>query len=197
MRICFFGDSIVNGTGDDDCLGWTGRICASVRRSGHDVTHYNLGVRRDTSGNVAARWRQEAERRLPPNGDGHLVFSFGANDCLSGGAGDIRVTPDQTVVTARSLLSEASKWLPTLMIGPAPVSFDADTDRRIAVLSEDLEQVCETIGLPYLSVFPALATSRIWCQEAERGDGTHPNSGGYSELAAIISKWSGWKAWFC
>jgi lysophospholipase L1-like esterase len=107
------------------------------------------------------------------------------------------VTPDQTVVTARSLLSEASKWLPTLMIGPAPVSFDADTDRRIAVLSEDLEQVCETIGLPYLSVFPALATSRIWCQEAERGDGTHPNSGGYSELAAIISKWSGWKAWFC
>ena len=25
MRICFFGDSFVNGTGDDECLGWVGR----------------------------------------------------------------------------------------------------------------------------------------------------------------------------
>jgi acyl-CoA thioesterase-1 len=65
MRICFFGDSIVNGTGDDDCLGWTGRICSAARHAGHAVTHYNLGIRRDTSANVSARWRQEAERRLP------------------------------------------------------------------------------------------------------------------------------------
>jgi acyl-CoA thioesterase-1 len=28
MRICFFGDSFVNGTGDDDGLGWVGRIVA-------------------------------------------------------------------------------------------------------------------------------------------------------------------------
>lgn len=26
MRICFIGDSFVNGTGDDTCLGWVGRI---------------------------------------------------------------------------------------------------------------------------------------------------------------------------
>jgi hypothetical protein len=30
IRICFFGDSIVNGTGDDACLGWVGRICSPV-----------------------------------------------------------------------------------------------------------------------------------------------------------------------
>ncbi|HZC55143.1 MAG TPA: hypothetical protein VE396_03730 [Xanthobacteraceae bacterium] len=30
IRICFFGDSMVNGTGDDACLGWVGRICAAA-----------------------------------------------------------------------------------------------------------------------------------------------------------------------
>ena len=80
MRICFLGDSFVNGTGDDDCLGWTGRICSSARRSGRDVTHYNLGVRRDTSADILARWRQEAERRLSPDLGGRLVFAFGGND---------------------------------------------------------------------------------------------------------------------
>lgn len=51
MRLCFIGDSFVNGTGDDACLGWAGWICAAARQQGHDVTAYNLGVRRDTSTN--------------------------------------------------------------------------------------------------------------------------------------------------
>ena len=42
MRICFFGDSFVNGTGDDDCRGWPGRLCAEARQRGCDVTLYNL-----------------------------------------------------------------------------------------------------------------------------------------------------------
>ena len=197
MRICFLGDSFVNGTGDDDCLGWTGRICSSARRSGRDVTHYNLGVRRDTSADILARWRQEAERRLSPDLGGRLVFAFGGNDCVADCAGGVRVARDKALANACSILSEASKWLPTLMIGPAPVSFDAAADDRIAALSEELGGVCANIGIPYLPVFTALATSGIWSQEAARGDGTHPNSGGYAELAAIISQWSAWTSWLC
>ena len=34
MRICFIGDSFVNGTGDDDCLGWAGRLGAGARPGG-------------------------------------------------------------------------------------------------------------------------------------------------------------------
>jgi acyl-CoA thioesterase-1 len=196
MRICFFGDSIVNGTGDDDCLGWTGRVCSSARRAGHDVTHYNLGIRRDTSADVRARWRREAERRLSPDHDGRLVFAFGGNDCVSEGPGGLRVTRDQALGNARSILSEASAWLPTLMIGPSPVSFDADTDDRIAALCDDFRRVCESVGVPYLPVFPSLAASTVWSREAALGDGTHPNSGGYSELAAIVSEWNAWKRWF-
>ena len=56
MRLCFIGDSLVNGTGDPTGLGWVGRVTASARRRGHDVTTYNLGIRRDTSADIAARW---------------------------------------------------------------------------------------------------------------------------------------------
>ena len=46
MRICFIGDSFVNGTGDDDALGWPGRVVSLARSKGLDVTYYNLGVAR-------------------------------------------------------------------------------------------------------------------------------------------------------
>ena len=52
MRIHFFGDSVVNGTGDGERLGWTGRVCSRARRAGHDLTHYNLGIRRDTRADI-------------------------------------------------------------------------------------------------------------------------------------------------
>lgn len=65
MRICFFGDSFVHGTGDDDCLGWPSRLCAEARSRCHDITSYNLGICRDTSGDVAQRWEREAGTRLP------------------------------------------------------------------------------------------------------------------------------------
>ena len=196
MRICFFGDSLVNGTGDDACLGWTGRVCSTARRAGHDVTHYNLGIRRDTSGDVHARWRQEAERRLPREYDGRLVFAFGSNDCIADDAGGVRVGHGHALANARVILTEASNWLPTLMIGPSPVSFDAQSDARIARLSEDLNEVCRDVGVPYLPVFPVLSRSKVWSNEATAGDGVHPNEGGYAEFAAIVMAWGAWQGWF-
>jgi hypothetical protein len=49
VRICFVGESFVNGAGDPECLGWTGRICVNANKKGYDITYYNLGVRRETS----------------------------------------------------------------------------------------------------------------------------------------------------
>ena len=66
IRVCFFGDSFVNGTGDDACLGWVGRACAAGRRNGMDLTCYNLGIRGDTSADVLRRWEHEARARLAP-----------------------------------------------------------------------------------------------------------------------------------
>ena len=65
MRLCFVGDSFVHGTNDPEYLGWTGRVSILAWARGHQLTCYNLGVRRDTSSEIAARWESESQRRLP------------------------------------------------------------------------------------------------------------------------------------
>ncbi len=47
-RICFIGDSFVQGTGDSESLGWVGRVAAKAQAAGWTMTPYNLSVRRDT-----------------------------------------------------------------------------------------------------------------------------------------------------
>lgn len=185
MRICFFGDSFVNGTGDPHCLGWVGQVCA-----GRGVTVYNLGIRRDASGDVARRWRGEAGLRLPPEADGRLVFSFGANDCVDGGP-----PPAETLATTRRVLGEAAIWLPTLFVGPPPRGEPAG-DSRVAALSDGLAALCRELAVPFLEVFRPLAGCPAWAAEAAAGDGAHPAAGGYQALAGLVESWPAWQAWF-
>lgn len=193
MRICFIGDSFVNGTGDPDCLGWTGRICAAARRAGHDLTHYNLGIRRETSADIRARWRDEAYRRLPASEPAGLVFSFGTNDTTIED-GRERVPPTASLQHAAAMLDEAGRRCPVLMVGPAPLA-DDDQNRRIAALSRQFARLCHEIGVPYLPVAEPLLQSRSWLAEAAAGDGAHPGARGYAELAALVQGWPSWQAW--
>ena len=77
LRICFIGDSVTAGTGDDMFQGWAGRLCEMAWDEGHDVTGYNLGIRGETSPMIAARWRAECTPRLPDGVPAALVFAFG------------------------------------------------------------------------------------------------------------------------
>ena len=97
-RVCFIGDSFVQGTGDPERLGWTGRVLRTP--AWREVTGYNLGVRRDTSADIARRWQAECAARLPYGIDSAgVVFHFGTNDTTvengalrhlpQGGGGDI------------------------------------------------------------------------------------------------------------
>jgi acyl-CoA thioesterase-1 len=196
MRVCFFGDSFVNGTGDDDGLGWVGRVVARARRGGLDLTGYNLGIRRDTSADVAARWLDEARRRLPSEHDGRLVFSFGANDCSSHGVDDRpRLAPAQSLAHAEAILDTAHRWLPTLMMGPAVVAGDREANTRVCALSADYAKLSERLGVPYLELCQITLGSPLWTGEAIAGDGAHPNRGGYALLADAVSSWAPWRAW--
>lgn len=196
MRICFFGDSFVNGTGDDTALGWVGRVCVAARRAGRDVTGYNLGVRGHTSLDVAARWRNEAHCRLPPDQDGRLVFAFGANDgATDATTGGARVSLERSLAVAETVLTEARAWKPVLMIGPLPVGDDAAADDRIAVLSDGLGRLCGRLDVPYRNPFAEIARCDIWRREAAANDGAHPNAGGYDFLARLIEAWPPWREW--
>ena len=193
LRICFVGDSFVNGAGDPECIGWAGRICAAASRAGHDITCYNLGVRRETSADIAARWRDEVVRRLPPGLDGRVVFSFGVNDTTVE-EGLPRIAVEDSLGNARRILTEAARSYPVLMVGPPPVA-DAAQNERIARLSIALASVCRDADVPYLAVFDALAATRAWMTEAAAGDGAHPRAGGYEAFAALVEAWAPWRSW--
>ncbi len=194
LRICFFGDSFVNGTGDPAMLGWVGRVCAAAQAGGAELTAYNLGIRRDTSADVRARWRDDARRRLPPGVDGRLVFSFGANDAVIEGERP-RVDPVVSASNLRSILNQAMDLAPVLVIGPPPLG-NSIRQASLAALCDSFSAVCQEISVPYLPVLTQLTGSRVWLQEAAQGDGAHPGAGGYRALAELVGAWPAWRSWF-
>ncbi|XGV97423.1 MAG: GDSL-type esterase/lipase family protein [Leptolyngbya sp. BL-A-14] len=190
IRICFLGESFVNGTGDRTHLGWTGRLCQTLSQRGDHITYYNLGIRRETSTELLERWQQECDRRLPPNCQHRVVFSFGVNDTTLE-HGRTRVELGQSLTNARQILSVAQQTYPTLMVGPAAIA-DPEQNSRIHELSVHFAQLCETLHVPYLDIFTPLSQLATWMQEAAAGDGAHPNTAGYAELAQVIQAWPAW-----
>jgi len=193
IRICFVGDSFTHGTGDDACLGWPGRIGAAARSRGHDLTIYNLGVRRETTADIRARWRQEVAARLAPGIDGRVVFSFGANDATLED-GEPRVSPDTSAENARAIVAEALQAYRVLVVGPPPAP-EPERTARHAVLAARYATVCADLGVPFLDVIEPLARADIWWQDVAAGDGIHPNAGGYAALAALVEAWPAWRDW--
>ena len=193
MRICFVGDSFVNGTGDPEYLGWTGRICRAVRRKGLDITYYNLGIRRNTSADIAVRWLEEVSRRLPEECNGRVVFSFGVNDTTLE-EGKTRINFQNSIENTSKILTEANPLFPVLMVSPPPVP-DIEQNIRVAELSRQFDSVCRQLDVPYLDVFNPLQASAVWLKEAAANDGYHPGLAGYSELAKLVERWCGWLSW--
>lgn len=192
LRICFVGDSFVNGTGDETKLGWTGRVCAALEANNPEleITFYNLGIRRDTSEDIRRRFKQEISARLEGDFDTLVVFSFGVNDTTIENAA-LRVSSTRSLENAQMILPDTKNRHLVLMVGPPPIEDDAQNG-RIADLDKALKQLCEEIRVPYLSVIDRLVGEPVWRVEVASNDGAHPRSGGYSILADYILDWDAW-----
>jgi len=199
IRICFIGDSFVNGTGDPEHLGWVGRACAlSHNALSHnkaiEITHYNLGIRGDTSEDINARWENESVIRLPDHAESTsentLVFSFGVNDTTIEN-GRQRVNVQKSIETTKDILSRASKKYNVLMIGPPPID-DTQQNERICELNKHFQSACEELAIPYLSIFESLLEEPVWLKEISSNDGAHPRSAGYTCLAKLVHAWDKW-----
>ncbi len=193
MRICFLGDSFVSGAYDIECLGWAGRISAAARARGHDISPYNLGIRGETSLQLAERWHKETTLRHTQMQEVRVVFEFGMNDVREVN-GTRQVEEARSLEAARSILSRASEWKPTLMIGPPPVN-DEPRNGRVAVMSEKLESLCAELRVPFFNSHSALRETGIWLRDIREQDGTHPTAVGYAEWARLIGTWSAWRDW--
>ncbi|MES2024144.1 MAG: GDSL-type esterase/lipase family protein [Pseudomonadota bacterium] len=191
-RICFVGDSFVQGTSDPLCLGWAGRVTQDAVARGINVTHYNLGIRRDTSRDIAARWEQECAARLPADCEQHVVFSFGVNDSAIY-EGVLRVPEEESLANCENILRSASARYKTLMVGPPPMP-DAPHNRRVAQLDQKFAEIAARLNIQYLSIFENLRKDEHWLKEAIANDFAHPRKYGYDRLAGLVQNWSGW--WF-
>lgn len=192
LRICFVGDSFVAGVGDQLCLGWAGRLAARSYADGQPLTSYNLGVRRQTSSDILARWQYECVQRLRGGTDQRVVLSFGVNDTTMEG-GRPRLTPEESSANLAQILgqSAAQGWL-ALVVSPPPVD-DDEHNARTALLDERFAIVCREASVPYVSVHQRLRESAVWTREVHIGDGAHPGAGGYDEITALIApRWRDW-----
>lgn len=192
IRICFIGDSFVNGTGDETALGWAGRLCAAAHEQGFPVTYYNLGIRRNTSADMLRRWEIECSLRLPEGGDNRAVFSCGVNDTVIEN-GKVRISLEEARENIRQILCGAKKKYKVLMVSPPPVP-DAEQNRGIRKLSQAFAQEAAAFEVPYIDLFSILESDADYMKEALKNDGFHPGSQGYQRMAAVISSSSHW--WF-
>jgi acyl-CoA thioesterase-1 len=204
IRICFIGDSFVNGTGDDTALGWVGRVCAAARARGVGLTAYNLGIRRDTSLDVLARCEQEWGRRLPVRIDGRIVLSFGVNDTViedagagPGGGSRQRVTAAESSDAFRRIVEAAVAMVGSarrvLFVGPPPVA-DDDHNARIERLAAAFFVEAAKRDVLHIDLFTPLVSDVSYRREIANGDGAHPTAAGYARIAKHVLASPAW--WF-
>lgn len=185
LRVCFFGDSFTAGVGDEEALGWVGRVVAQARAGGFNITSYNLGVRRQTGAGIAARLDVEASPRLSDGESYGVVFSAGVNDTASeGGQPRLAATASLEALDSVIDLCRTRLWA-LLVVGPAPVA-DPSQNQRILALSQAFADNCDLRQVPFVGVAPLLACDRTWLSEVAAVDGSHPRSTGYGTLAELI-----------
>lgn len=194
LRVCFVGDSFTAGVGDPEHLGWTGRLAAATERDGLPLTRYVLGVRRQTSAEIAARWHAECAPRLMGEWEARVVLSMGVNDTTHVD-GTPRLDPARSVAALVEVLAGAATagW-PVLVVGPPAVAEDAHNERT-ADLDDRFAAVCAAHGVPYVPVVRTLAADPTYRAEVAAGDGAHPGAAGYALLADLVRpRWQEWLA---
>jgi acyl-CoA thioesterase I len=196
MRICFFGESYVNGIGDPTYQGWVGRLCEIARKDGHDITGHNCGIRGATSDLVLRTWRGEADARLKDIDKAAVVFSYGTNDCWRENDAP-RVSFERQLENTRTILREAAAHWSVVMIGPPGLTIYADNtirepDHRARCVA--MEKICAELNVPYFDTLGIFSSFKHWPTEARNYDGAHPGAGGYAEMAEAIATWPSWRA---
>ena len=185
LRLLCFGDSFTAGVGDAEGRGWVGRVAAASFAAGRPLTAYALGVRRETSVEVAVRWRFEAQARLAAGADCRVAFAVGANDTtVEDGAR--RVEPERSCMALAAMLDQAARMrLAAAVVGPPPVGDAAQRERAVALCGR-FAAVCAERRVPYVPLAAALAASPTWIEEQAAGDGAHPGARGYDLLARLL-----------
>ncbi len=182
MVICFIGDSLTQGIGDELALGWVGRLAqASFSRNplyARSLTLCNLGLRSDTSLRIAQRWRLETDLRRRPGEDMAFVFSFGAADHK------FDLALQDSLNASRLLLLEAASLGSTLYIAPPP-ALEPGWSAHIRQLGQEVCGLCAGLGVPTFDFHAPLSAQPAYMASL-KADGIHPDAAGYERMAGLL-----------
>ena len=186
MVVCFIGDSLTQGIGDQKALGWVGRLAqasfADDPARPRTLTVYNLGLRGESSVAIQARWRADTDRRRREGEDMAFVFSFGAAD------GKFDLPGEETLAAARSVLAGATGLGRTLYIAPPP-AFEPSWSAHIRQTGQVVAGICAELGIPAFDFHAPLAAEPAYMASLE-ADGIHPDAAGYERMAELLRGWS-------
>ncbi len=208
IQLCFFGDSLVAGVGDDNHRGFVGHCLQQATLSGQKVQGYNLGVVGETLTTLAGRWQEEFQRRTAHNDSkGRIIFAFGLADVLAHvrERKSLAALPNENDFLEQrfrmTLLQNVENiWkivrlnaYPHLWIGPPAVA-DSDLNDYLATLDKIFQQLARKHRLRYISLYEATTKNTAYLAEVRFHDGLHPRSYGYHFLAEQIIASEHW--WF-
>ncbi len=187
LRVCFLGDSLTFGQGDATGQSWPSRVLAAALAAGHNLTVYNLGVRRDTAAQIARRAKAETDARFGYGDRKAVVFSFGANDLL------LERPLEETLEAFDALLEWSLAEGYAAFALPPPTLVDGAP--RTKAMTDAFGEISARLHVPFLDTRSAGVDWTLWWAEARAGDGLHPGAGAYASMAAAFVAWPAWQAW--
>ena len=174
VTIAALGDSLTQGYGLQQELGFVPQLASWLESNGVDVELINAGVSGDTTAGGFARvaWT------LTPDVDA-MIVALGGNDLLRG------IAPEVARANLEGILKAAQDAdVDVLLVGmQAPGNFGPDYKQAFDQMYPDL---AETYGTVFLDSFFAGLPSQDPADLADyvQADGIHPNAAGVKKIVA-------------
>ena len=182
-NVFFVGDELAAGHGDPKALGWTGRVAARTLPYQPELRFHTLAVPGETTGELTARWDDEALRRIGEGGVGNtsnaVLFAVGRHDVVRG------VSPTMTRLNIANALDRAKALgFRTMLAGPPPGL--PEHNESIAELSALCEESAARRAVPYVDMYGPLARHEQWLADINMGDDDLPRQAGYGLMAWLV-----------
>lgn len=189
-NIGVWGDSITYGAGDEESLGWVGRLRHRLDTEGRQIETHNFGISGETSGDLLKRFPIELESVKPQL----VLIGIGTNDALfTQGAEDSTQVPleeyRKNLERLFALAKEISKHVFAVGLTIAddartqPLPWGREMNSyKAAILKKydaELRATAQAAGIGCISLWDVLTTEDLV-------DGIHPNAAGYEKMSRKI-----------
>ncbi len=187
LRIAAVGDELIAGVGDPRALGWLGRVLARTPQEGMSLEAYPLASPQEGTEALAARWRQECDRRFDDFHENRLVIGLSGRDI------DFGLSTARSRLNLANILDGAAQLsIPAFVVGPPP-SLDPALNKKLAELNTAFADVTTRRKHRYVDTFSPLQNHEQWRTDLAANGGT-PGQAGYGLMAWLVLH-RGWYQW--